>query len=91
MAIFGVSTMEYEALRAVADGRAVRLADRGPWAHAESGELLDHTMQRLRHRHLMLVPIRGGAPELTADGRASLSAHEAKLAREGGERYDMIW
>jgi hypothetical protein len=48
-------------------------------------------MQRLRHKQLMLVPARGGTPELTADGRASLLAHEAKLAEDGVARADIIW
>ncbi|HEX3811332.1 MAG TPA: hypothetical protein VHX59_00690 [Mycobacteriales bacterium] len=91
MSILPVTRAEYEALRAVADGMAVRAADRGPWANAASGASMDHTMQRLRHKQLMLVPARGGTPELTADGRASLRAHEAKLAEEGGARADMIW
>ena len=75
-----VSKSEYQTLRAVADGQAVRAADLGPWALATDGRLIDHTVNRLRVKALMIVPARGGTPELTADGRAAMEAYETEQA-----------
>lgn len=80
MSVLPVSRAEYEALRAVVDGKAERAADLGPWANKESGALIEHTLNRLRGKALMWVPARGGVPELTDAGRASLAAYEAQHA-----------
>ena len=85
MAIYPVSEREYEALRVVADGNAVRAADRGPWSIAGEGRLINHTLHQLRLKGLMDVPAQGGRPRLTDEGRESLRAYEADVADDPGE------
>jgi hypothetical protein len=70
--VYPISTKERDVLWAVVDGRLARDAELGPWAL--DGQLVEHLVQRLRTKGLLQVPVRGGEPQLTAEGEETIAA-----------------
>lgn len=70
--VYPISTRERDILQAVVEGRVARDPDLGPWA--VDGRLVEHLVQRLRTKGLLLVPVRGGVPRLTAEGKETIAS-----------------
>ena len=70
--VYPISNNERDVLQAVIAGRVRRDPELAPWAL--DGRLVQHTVQRLRAKGLLDVPVRGGRPRLTAEGEETIAA-----------------